>query len=254
MVRGLNKTTIDWCTYSWNVITGCDNRMDCYKYCYARSIHKRFLKTHPHYNKDFKYRFNTDILFAPTRLNSPSIIFIGSMGEWWHPFVSITDQVFILDVVNNCPQHQFVCLTKQIGNMKGIVNNWIWHEEFENEKPRWRHEKGCVLPWNLWVGTTVSTKADVERLLTLEDLKHNAKFVSFEPLLEDVAAEHEFFLETVEWVIIGGLRRGGSFVNPDPGHLLKLIAAARQADCRVFIKDNCTVLTNPPREYPEVML
>lgn len=249
MTKGLTKTKIPWCTHSWAVISGCDNRLPCFDYCYARIIHKRFLMGHPHYNDDFSFKYNPDILEAPMKLKRPSIIFIGSMGELWNPHVDNSIQVEVLDMVSKCQKHTFLTLTKCPAVLRELVDEWSF-KFYSPHHSRWDHGLHGPLPLNLWVGTTVSEPEDLGRLKELQLIKHTYKFISFEPLLGDVAADMDFSLSGIGWVIIGGLSRGGRKINPDSGHFMRLYLAARDAKIPVLIKENCTILSNPPREFP----
>ncbi|MGL4346994.1 MAG: DUF5131 family protein [Chitinophagaceae bacterium] len=57
------------------------------------------------------------------------------------------------------------------------------------------------IPENLWIGTTVENKKAKIRIEFLKGIKKSIKFLSCEPLLEDLG---ELDLKGIDWVIVGG--------------------------------------------------
>jgi protein gp37 len=163
----MNKTKIEWCTYTWNPIVGC--KRGC-PYCYARKIHQRF---HP--DIPFNEISNWDErLEQPLRVKKPSKIFVGSMSdiEYWSP----AQMKSVLDIIKQCPQHTFLFLTK-------------------NGRVYYRYN----FPVNCWLGQTVIKREDY---VYQPEIK-NIKFISFEPLLqEDIG---KYYFKGADWFIIGGL-------------------------------------------------
>lgn len=76
----------------------------------------------------------------------------------------------------------------------------------------------------------------------------NIKFVSFEPLLADVASHPEFNLEGIDWIIIGA--QTGPGARPiDRGAMRNIGHEAVKNNIPIFIKDNVG-LTSPLQEFP----
>ena len=57
------------------------------------------------------------------------------------------------------------------------------------------------IPKNVWLGTTVENQAVKGRIDSLRDLDAPVRFLSCEPLLEDLG---ELNLTGIDWVIVGG--------------------------------------------------
>lgn len=234
MVRSLNDTAIEWANKTWNPIVGCLN--DCH-YCYAAALCKRFAKPWGLDPEDpFKPVFYPGRLNAPLKLKRPSKIFMMSMGELWGPWVPREWQIDILDVVREASQHTFLNLTKSLA---GAI----------------MHEAQHPFPENMWLGVSVD---DNNRLFSMDNLRfnidHPKRFVSFEPLLGDVASDPGFSLEGISWVIIGA-QTGPRSVEPEAGWIASIMY---QATCRripIFVKDNVTwrPAWPKPQEFPEGM-
>jgi protein gp37 len=57
------------------------------------------------------------------------------------------------------------------------------------------------VPRNCWIGTTIGVKASLNRLDILRSIPARIRFLSCEPLLEDLG---KINLEGISWVIVGG--------------------------------------------------
>ena len=150
--------------YTWNPVTGCKHGCE---YCYAKRIDQRFN------DGRFEPTFYPNRLQDPLKVKKPSRIFVGSMadlfGDWdWNDngiiLSTINVMQKILDIINQCPQHTFIFLTK---NPRGM--------------------QGFDFPSNCWCGTSVENqeKAD-ERIPELLRVKCKTLFVSYEPALESI--------------------------------------------------------------------
>lgn len=221
----LNRTGVEWAQWSWNPITGCLNGCD---YCYAARMAKR-LHGRAGYPDDepFAPTLHSDRLQEPSRLRRPSVIFLESMGELWGYWVPKDWQDAILKVVRENPRHIFLNPTKNPGGL-------FWHEG--------------PLPENLWVGLSLDTVDRVDDLETFGQVEHETKFLSCEPLLEDVTTSPRWSLDGIRWLIVGA--QTGPGAQPiDRAVLAKLISQARSHDIPLFIKDNVG-MENPPQEFP----
>jgi protein gp37 len=98
-----------------------------------------------------------------------------------HVPVSFIDQVF--DTMEQAEQHTFQVLTKRAQRLAQFA--------------RRRH-----IPDNVWIGVSVENKRHgVPRIAQLQGAPANTRFLSVEPLLEDVG---ELDLTGIDWVIVGG--------------------------------------------------
>lgn len=250
----MNKTKIEWTDYVWNPVRGCLHNCP---YCYGKRIDKRFG------DGSFTPTFHPERLQEPLKVKKPSRIFVGSMadlfGDWdWivedHGGLTIgirrvLSEVF--NIVNQCPQHTFIFLTK---NPRGM--------------------QGFDFPDNCWCGTSVENqeKAD-ERIPELLRVDCKTLFVSYEPALGPIdftdLADGENIFATIgvtpgprgegveypiepkiKWLIIGA-QTGPGAVRPHHTWISSAIQQARNANVRVFVKDNVT-WPEVIREWPGV--
>lgn len=180
----MKKTKIEWTESSWNPTIGCTKISSGCKNCYAESMARR-LKAMG--NKDYKDGFKFKIL--PQRLNetinnsTPTMYFVNSMSDLFHEDIPLNYLNEILNVIETTPRHTYQVLTKRAKRMR---------KYFDNRR----------IPNNLWIGVTVEDKkSGLQRIDLLRDLKAPIKFLSCEPLLEDLGIIN---LIGINWVIVGG--------------------------------------------------
>ena len=222
----MNKTKIEWADYTWNPIKGlCP--VGCW-YCYARKLYKRFkwdekiqfmaIKTGSEYLMGY---YNT-----PAILRKPSRIFICSTMEIFHPMIPKEWRDEIFRRINLFPQHTFIILTKRPARI---------------DRP---------MPDNVWLGVTVTGKLgdDGIRSLCLSDHGARIKFVSFEPLLGDVAMKgwstFPDYIDKLSWVIIGRLTGHGHVHDPSRANIKRIVDECRAANIPVFLKNNLREIWN----------
>jgi protein gp37 len=199
----MNKTKIEWCDFTWNPVVGCKHGCS---YCYARRINNRF-----HYIESWENPvFFEDRLFEPYSLNRPSIIFVCSMSDLFGAWVPSYWPNIILDVVRENPQHRFMFLTKNPNRYKELP--------VENS-----------FPVNAWLGVTINSNANKQRINELKDLpKSIKKYVSIEPLL---GMCDDLDLSCLDLVIVGAMT--------GPGALMPKIKWIQSIKCdQIFWKGN----------------
>ena len=64
-----------------------------------------------------------------------------------------------------------------------------------------KYFKNKKLPKNVWLGVTVESKKTTNRIDYLREIDATIRFLSVEPLLEDVG---KLNLKDIHWVIVGG--------------------------------------------------
>lgn len=185
---------IEWTDKTWNPVTGCTPISDGCKNCYAAKMAKRLQGMGAEgYEQGFKPQFHLKRLDIPAKWRKPSKIFVCSMGDLFHEDISDKDIMLTFRAMWESPLHQFQLLTKRPARALEL------QEKYE-ELTSW--------PLNIWFGTTIENKKALnERLPILKRVRAFHKFLSCEPLLEELGNVYYLATEVfnhVDWVILGG--------------------------------------------------
>ena len=105
------------------------------------------------------------------------------------------------------------------------------------------------IPDNVWCGVTVGCKASMKRLDSLRETVARVRFVSMEPLLEEVDIEPWLADGTLDWVIVGG-ESGNNFRPMDPKWVEKVLLACQKYGKPAFFKQWSARLPKQDAEYP----
>lgn len=233
MPKGINKTDIEWCDYTWNPVTGCLNNCS---YCYARRIATRFAGT-PAFPNGFKPTFHSDRITAPYYMKGKGWkIFTCSMGElFMENYEHWTNDV--LETVNGCDRQTFILLTKQAKRL------WQW----------------SPFPGNCWVGASATCESEVvDACRDLCSVQAPVKFLSLEPLLKwDKHKSMDWFgsalaLGRIRWVIIGAQTQ--PYLPPPEDSVIEILRALAREGIPVFLKNNLKKalgLDELRQEWPE---
>ncbi len=175
---------IEWTEATWNPTVGCTKISAGCKHCYAEAmaVRLRAMGT-PGYENGFKLTILSDRLREPLRRKKPTVYFVNSMSDLFHQKIpySYIDQVF--DVITQCSQHTFHVLTKRAERMASYFRN-------------------RSVPRNAWLGVTIEDrKSGVPRIDKLREIDATIRFLSVEPLIEDIG---DVNLRDIHWVIVGG--------------------------------------------------
>lgn len=201
-----NKTTnISWANKTWNVIAGCKRVSPACKACYAEVVSNREaergiekykgLTSIPVNGKrpvwNGKVNVAKEKLFnEPKRWKESSIIFVNSMSDLFYEEVSEELIFKIFDKMMAYNWHKYLVLTKREVRMKEMIDKYCEARNIE------------VLPDFIWIGVSVEdNKRAALRLPYLERTRCAVKFVSCEPLLEEVDFSK---YPVMDWYIAGG--------------------------------------------------
>ncbi|MBP7763769.1 MAG: phage Gp37/Gp68 family protein [Syntrophaceae bacterium] len=179
------KTAIEWTEQTWNPAVGCSKISEGCVNCYAEAMAKRLKAMGVRgYEKGFRLTLLPERLEEPVKRKRPTVYFVNSMSDLFHEDIpdAYIDQV--LTVIRKAPQHTFQILTKRAARMA-------------------KYFKGKTPPRNVWLGVTVENrKHGLPRIEHLRRLSsHAVRFISAEPLLEDLGV---IDLIGIDWVIVGG--------------------------------------------------
>ncbi len=132
---------------------------------------------------DLSFSLMPGRLDQPFKKKKPTKYFVNSMSDLFHEEMpeEFLDKIF--DVIEKTPQHIYQILTKRDIRMA---------EYFKNK----------AVPKNVWLGVSSENKKDgLPRIDSLRNIKATVKFLSIEPLLEDLG---KINLKGIHWVIVGG--------------------------------------------------
>jgi protein gp37 len=177
------RSSIEWTEYSWNPVTGCTKISSGCLNCYAERMAKRLQAMGIHrYTDGFEVRIHADQLAVPLKLKKPRVIFVNSMGDLFHEAVPDHFILKVFDIMNNCPRHIFQILTKRSDRLLRISDDLKWTE-------------------NIWMGVTIEDQKSLHRINELLGSNAKVKFVSCEPLLEQISFLN---IKDIDWIIVGG--------------------------------------------------
>ncbi len=179
------KSRIEWTEHTWNPVIGCTKISAGCKHCYAETLSRRLQAMGtPGYENGFTtVREMPDRLMQPLSRRQSTVYFVNSMSDLFHERVSdeFIDRVFA--VMKEASWHTFQVLTKRAQRLRFYAR---------------RNE----VPDNVWIGVSVENrKHGVPRIDHLRNAPAKTRFLSVEPLLEDVG---KLDLTGIEWVIVGG--------------------------------------------------
>lgn len=137
----------------------------------------------PGYENGFKVSLLPERLEQPKRRKKPTMYFVNSMSDLFQDEVPFEFVNKIMEVIEETPWHTYQILTKRSARMR---------EYFETH----------TVPDNAWLGVSVEDKKyGKPRIPDLQAIKASTRFLSIEPLLENLGRVN---LEGIHWVIVGG--------------------------------------------------
>lgn len=184
----MSKTKIEWTDATWNPVRGCTKVSPGCKHCYAEVFAERFrgVKGHP-YEQGFDLRLVPEKLFEPFYWPKPSMVFVNSMSDLFQADIA---EDFILQVVRvmmKANWHTYQVLTKRSERLGQLLNGPL---------------RPATATQHIWWGVSVEdVKYGKPRIEHLRKTPAEVKFLSVEPLLEDLG---EIDLSDIDWVIVGG--------------------------------------------------
>ncbi len=191
---------IEWTDATWNPVRGCTKISPGCTHCYAETFAERFrgVPGHP-YEQGFDLRLVPDRILDPLRWPHPKMVFVNSMSDLFHADVPVNYISAVAEVMKQSPWHIYQVLTKRSGRMREMLTSDL---------------RNVALSSHIWWGTSVENrKHGLPRIDDLRNTPAAVRFLSVEPLLEDLG---EINLEGIQWVIVGGESGPGARpMNPD---------------------------------------
>jgi protein gp37 len=183
-----NTSKIEWTEATWNPVRGCTKISPGCKHCYAETFAERFrgVPGHP-YEQGFDLRLVPDKLLEPLIWTKPKMVFVNSMSDLFQEGVPDDYIKVVVEVMMAANWHTYQILTKRADRMRDLLNNELAFSANAD---------------HIWWGTSVEDiKHGVPRISQLREARVGVRFLSIEPLLENLG---ELDLNGIHWVIVGG--------------------------------------------------
>ncbi len=182
------KSSIEWTDATWNPVRGCTKISPGCKHCYAETFAERFrgVPGHP-YEQGFDLKLVPAKLSEPLKWASPKTIFVNSMSDLFQKGIPDEFVEHVGRVMAMADWHTYQVLTKRAEHMRDMLKGPLaFAAAFDH----------------VWWGVSVEDrKYGVPRIDALRDSPAALRFLSVEPLLEDLG---EIDLRGIHWVIVGG--------------------------------------------------
>lgn len=183
-----DQSKIEWTDATWNPVRGCTKISPGCKHCYAETFAERFRGVHGHpYEQGFDLRLVPGKLRDPLTWKRPRRIFVNSMSDLFHDSVPISFIRQVAGVMAEANWHTYQVLTKRGARLRAALQTEL--AEYGQMK-------------HIWWGVSVENrKHGLPRIDELRSAPAQVRFLSIEPLLEDLG---EIDLSGISWVIVGG--------------------------------------------------
>lgn len=205
----------------WPIITGCNQPLEVCATratCWARlAHHMRKEAWARNYNQDFSPRFNPGLIYEPLFRTQPTTFAVGFTGDAFGPGTKAEWIEEILEIVKSTQIHRYLFLTKSPERLAQF--NW---------------------PDNAWVGMSITGVESFSRQRNMWDALHDTearnRWVSYEPLLSEVALFHPH-IKFLRWAVIGA-QGGPRAVKPRLEWVRDIIEAADRAGVKIWLKNS----------------
>lgn len=183
-----DHSKIEWTDATWNPVRGCTKISPGCKHCYAETFAERFrgVVGHP-YEQGFDPRLVPGKLNEPFKWSTSRMVFVNSMSDLFHTYVPDEYIERVARVMVAANWHTYQVLTKRADRLQELLSG---------------HLRFAAKARNIWWGVSVENKKHgLPRIDHLRQAPAQVRFLSVEPLLEDLC---EIDLSGIHWVIVGG--------------------------------------------------
>ena len=219
------RSSIEWTETTWNPVTGCTKVSPGCAHCYAETFAERFrgVSGHP-YERGFDLQLRRERLEQPLSWTQPRMIFVNSMSDLFHEDVPVEYIQDVFKIMRKASWHTFQILTKRSERMVELAPRLRW-------------------PANVWMGVSVENQRWTSRIQDLRSVPAKVRFLSCEPLLENVdlltptfnGADSFGALAGLHWIIVGG--ESGTRARPfDVRWARSIMEQCARADVACFVK------------------
>jgi protein gp37 len=221
------NTGISWCDHTFNGWWGCRKISPECENCYAERDAARWAPSLP-------WNGTTYRMFGESHWNEPrrwqrkaakegrrARVFCGSMCDVFEGNILLDDmRARLWALIADTPSLDWMLLTKRPENILRLLP---FIEIGGESTERFR---------NAWIGTTVGCKSSLVRLDHLRSVPATVRFVSAEPLLEDLGRIN---LNGISLIIVGG--ESGPNARPcNVGWIRSIVRQCKHAGVACFVK------------------
>jgi protein gp37 len=188
------KSEIEWTDATWNPVRGCTKISPGCAHCYAEVFAERFrgVSGHP-YEQGFDLRLVPEKLLEPIRWPQSRMVFVNSMSDLFHEDVPDAYIEAVAAVMQHADWHIYQVLTKRSARLRDLLCTKL---------------QSVASAQHIWWGVSVENRrVGLPRIRDLRQTNARTRFLSIEPLLEDLGA---IDLAAVDWVIVGGESGAGA--------------------------------------------
>ena len=208
------KSKIEWTERTINVFRGCTRVSEGCRNCYAERLaarfgsdegnpyegYSRFVDTKD--GKEPRWTGKVEVIEkmmeAALNIKTPSLIFINSMSDTFHEDVPDEAIIRLFDVLERADWHIFQILTKRPERMLQMYQDDLLSGSS-----------------HIWYGVSVENVETVKRCEIFKEMwgarnrygeygNPPIKWVSAEPLLEDITEAFSSYRHYVDWLVVGG--------------------------------------------------
>lgn len=183
-----DNSKIEWTDATWNPVRGCSKVSPGCANCYAETFAERFrgVPGHP-YEFGFDLRLVPEKRSEPLRWRTPKMVFVNSMSDLFHEDVPKDYIKSVVQVMLTADWHTYQVLTKRSERMRDLLRTDL---------------RRAAQRSHIWWGVSVENqKHGLPRIEDLREAPAKIRFLSIEPLLEDLGP---LDLRGINWVIVGG--------------------------------------------------
>jgi protein gp37 len=202
------NSKIEWTQRTWNPVLGCSiispGCHNCYAMTMARRLKAMALADLAAGRSPGRKRHYTDVIGPDGRWNgtvvlvpealadpldwkTPQTVFVNSMSDLFHDNLPVDDIRGVCEAMATADRHTFQVLTKRADRLRELLSGPL--------------REYAELP-HVWWGTSVENRRHgLPRIDHLRQTPAAVRFLSVEPLLEDLGP---LDLTGIHWVIVGG--------------------------------------------------
>jgi len=198
---------------------GCTKISPGCLHCYAETFAERFrgVKGHP-YEQGFDLRLVPEKLAEPAKWATKKQVFVNSMSDLFHQDVPDEYIEKVCRVMQQVDWHVYQVLTKRSERMRDLLTGKLsWAADCPNV---------------IWGVSVENCKHGLPRIDHLRQAPARLRFLSIEPLIEDLG---KIDLTGLHWVIVGGESGAGSRLM-DEGWVISIRDQCMAAGVPFFFK------------------